>query len=279
MCYNNIKFSYRLTLKNVAKENKKLKIGLALGAGGARGLAHIGVLKVLERNNIPIDFISGTSIGSIIGALYAVIRNANELEKIITTADWRLFLSLLDPSLAQGLLRGEKIKKFLIKFLGEKAVFKDLKIPFTAVATDFSTGQPVIMNKGELVEAIMASSAVPLIFQPIKKDGKVLVDGSLSMPVPIEPLKQSGAEAVIAVNLDDDYFSQKKEKLNLGETAFQAIKLLRYQLAERDSRVADVVIAPMVGEINGYNFLAGTKAIAAGEKAAQKVLPEIKKLF
>jgi len=263
----------------VSKEKKKLKIGLALGAGGARGLAHIGVLKVLERNNIPIDFISGTSIGSIIGALYAAIRNANELEKIITTADWRLFLSLLDPSLTQGFLRGEKIKKFLTKFLGEKSTFKDLKIPLTAVATDLLTGKSVIMNKGDLIEAIMASSAVPLIFQPIKKDGKSLVDGSLSMPVPIQPLKRSGAEIVIAVNLDDDYFSHKKEKLSLGETAFQTIKLLRYQLAERDSRSADVVITPTVGQINGYDFLVGNKIITVGEKATQKILPKIKKLL
>lgn len=263
----------------MAKEKQKIKIGLVLGSGGARGLAHIGVLKVLERNNIPIDFISGASIGAIIGAIYAAMRNANEMEKIVTAADWKTFVSLLDPTLAQGILRGDKIKKFLTKFLGEKMTFKDLKIPLTVVATDFSAGEPVIIDKGDLLEALMASSAVPLIFQPVKKDGQVLVDGGLSMPIPIEPLKKMGANKIIAVNLDGDGFTQKKEKFNIGETALQTIRLLRYRLAKHDISEADVAITPEVENVWGYEFLNGAKVIAAGEKAAQKVLPEIKKLI
>ncbi len=263
----------------MTKEKQKFKIGLALGSGGARGLSHIGVLKVLERNNIPIDFISGTSIGSIIGAMYAMMRNASEIEKIVTAADWKMFISLLDPSLAQGLLRGEKIKKFLIKFLGDKTTFKDLKIPLSVAATDFSTGEPVVIDKGDLLEAIMASSAVPLIFQPIKKDGMMLADGGLSMPVPIKPLRKMGAEKIIAVNLDGDYFINKKERSSLGETAFKTIHILRYQLAKRDISEADLVIIPEVGGMWGYQFLDGAKAIAAGEKAAQKMLPKIKELL
>lgn len=261
------------------KEKLKLKIGLALGSGGARGLSHVGVLKVLERNNIPIDFISGASIGSIIGAMYAAMRNAGEIEKIITAADWKMFVSLLDPSLAQGLLRGEKIKKFLAKFLGEKMTFKDLKISLAVSATDFSTGEPVVIDKGDLLEAIMASSAVPLIFQPIKKDGMILVDGGLSMPIPIKPLRRMGANKIIAVNLDEDYFVNKKEKPGLGETVFKTIRILRHQLVKRDAVDADVVIIPEVGGIWGYEFLNGAEAVALGEKAAQKALPKIKELL
>lgn len=254
------------------------KIGLALGSGGARGLAHIGVLKVLIRNKIPIDCISGSSIGAMIGALYAVSTNVAEIEHIATTADWKLFLSLLDPGTSKGLFRGDKIRKFLIRFIGDME-FKDLKIPLTISATNFSTGEQVVLDKGNLLEAIMASISVPLIFQPVKMNGQSLVDGGLSMPVPITPLKKNGATSVIAVNLDGDYFSHKKSRLNTGETALQTIKLLRYHLADRDSKDADIIIVPEVGEIRDFNFFSSDKSIKAGEKATRKVLPKIKELL
>lgn len=253
----------------------KYKVGLALGSGAARGLAHIGVLKVLERNNIAIDFISGSSIGAVIGALYCVTGDIRQMEKIVTSADWKLYLSLLDPISAEGLLRGEKIKKFLKGFIGV-TTFKDLSIPLIIAATDFQTGEPVLIGQGDLCEAMMASGAIPLIFKPIKKDGRVLVDGGLSMPLPIAPLRKMGAEKVIAVNLDGDFFTRKKERSSVGEIAVQTINLLRYHLAERDAAGADVVVIPEVGDIWGHEFLNGTKAIAAGEKAAQKILPKLK---
>lgn len=263
---------------SIMKKGANNKIGLALGSGAARGLAHIGVLKVLERNEIPVDFISGSSIGAVIGALYAVTRNVNQMEKIVMSADWRLFLSLLDPISSQGLLRGTKIKKFLMDFIGD-ASFKDLKIPTVISATDLQTGEVVYLEKGNLGEAMMASSAIPLIFQPINIDGRVLIDGGLSAPLPIEPLKKMGADKIIAVNLDGDFFTRRKAKLSAGELAWHTINILRYNLAERDSEMADVVVVPEVGDIWGHEFLNGKKAIAAGEKAAQKVLPEIKKLL
>ncbi len=257
---------------------KQKKIGLALGSGAARGLSHIGVLKVLERNNIPIDYISGSSIGSVIGALYSVTRNVGQMEKIVNSADWKLFLSLLDPSLSQGLLRGKKIRKFLIDFLGG-AGFKDLKIPFVITATDLITGEAVFLEEGDLCEAIMASCAIPLIFQPVKIGNRVFVDGGLSAPLPIKPLKKMGADKIIAVNLDGNFFATGKEKFSVGELAWQSINLLRYHLAERDAAEADVVIVPEVGDIWGHEFLNGKKAIAAGEKATKKVLSAIKKII
>ena len=254
------------------------KIGLALGSGAARGLAHIGVLKVLERNNIPIDYISGSSIGAVVGAMYAASRNVAELEKIITTADWRLFLSLIDPVTPGALIKGDKIKKFLADYLGE-ATFSDLKIPLVIAATDFQTGEPILITKGDLLQAIMASSAVPMVFKQVKIDGRVLADGGLSMPIPIGPLKKMGADKVIAVNLDGDYFSKSKSNFSLGESAMQMIKLLRFHLSARDAAESDVVIVPEVGEVMGYSFNIGQKAIDAGERAAQKVLPQIKLLI
>jgi NTE family protein len=263
---------------SIMNKGKKNKIGLALGSGAARGLAHIGVLKVLERNNITVDYIAGSSIGAVIGALYSVTRNIGQMEKIVMSADWRLFLSLLDPISSRGLLRGTKIKKFLADFIGN-AGFKDLKIPMVIVATDIQTGNAVFLNKGDLGEAMMASSAIPLIFQPLKIDGRILIDGGLSAPLPIAPLKKMGADKIIAVNLDGDFFTRRKEKMSAGELAWHTINILRYNLAERDSEMADVVVMPEVGDIWGHEFLNGKKAIAAGEKAAQKVLSEIKKLL
>lgn len=255
---------------------KQTKIGLALGSGAARGLAHIGVLKVLERNNIPIDYISGASIGAVIGALYAATRNVAEMEKVVTEADWKLYLSLIDPTVVNGMIKGEKIKKFLRRFVGDMT-FADLKIPLSIVATDLQTGEPVYLEKGDVAEAIMASSAIPLVFQPSKIDDRVLVDGGLSSPVPIDILRRHGMKKVIAVNLDADYFSKRKVNLSVGELALQTIQLLRYHLAERDVKSADVVINPAVGDIIGHRFDVGAAAIAEGEKATQKFLTKIKK--
>ena len=165
----------------MATKSKKLKIGLALGSGAARGLAHVGVLKVLERNNIPIDFISGASIGAVVGALYAATRNIAEIENVVTSADWRLYLSLVDPAVPGGFIRGEKIRKFLTRFLGP-AFFKDLKIPLVVSATDFQTGEAVFIDKGNLIDAIMASGAIPLVFQPAKVGGRLLADGGHHRP-------------------------------------------------------------------------------------------------
>ncbi|MFA5127726.1 MAG: patatin-like phospholipase family protein [Patescibacteria group bacterium] len=253
------------------------KIGLALGSGAARGLAHIGVLKVLERNNIPIDYISGASIGAVVGALYAATRNVAEMEKVVTEADWKLFLSLIDPTVVNGMIKGEKIKKFLRRFVGDMT-FADLKIPLAVVATDLQTGEPVILDKGDVVDAIMASSTVPLVFQPVKMNDHILVDGGLSHPVPTQILRERGMKKVIAVNLDADFFTKKKVDLSPGAMAMQMITLMRYHLAEYDAALADVVIAPEVGGIFGTRFNAGPPVIDMGEKAAQKVLPQIKKL-
>ncbi len=257
---------------------KRKKVGLALGSGGARGLAHLGVLKVLERNNIPIDYVSGSSIGAVVGALYCATKNISQIENIVTSADWRLYLSLIDPAVFNSLIKGKKIRKFLERYLGD-ANFQDLHIPLVIAATDFQTGEIVLINKGNLIDAIMASSAFPLVFQPTRINGRLLADGCLSLPMPILSLRNKGADKVIAVNLDGDFFSQKKEHFSAGGTALQAISLLRYHLAERNAAEADIVVVPKVGKVMEYSFLSGNKIVDAGEKAAQKVLPQIKKII
>ena len=263
--------------------NKKPKIGLALGSGGVRGLSQIGVIKVLEKNNIPIDFISGTSIGALVGGLYAATKDINEIEKLALEIDWKKMLSVLfDPGLRQGLLRGDKIKENIENYIG-KIQFKDLKIPLSVVATDLRTGQVVIFKEGSVSLAIRASISIPLTFQPVKYQDKLLADGGLAMPVPVEPLYKMGANFVIAVDVDNkDLINNKNKSLGLYGIADTSINIMRYYLSLLESEKANITIFPDV-KVRGWNhFLHPQEIILSGEKAAQKAIPKIKnalKLF
>jgi len=265
----------------MTKENKKIKkVGVALSGGGWRGLAHVGVLKVLEKNNIPIDFIAGVSIGSVVGGFYAYTKNIEKVEEIALSNNWRHTLSLFfDPSLSQGLINGRKIKIFIENIIG-KIHFKDLKIPFSVVTTDIKTGKAVIMDKGEVATAIRASSSIPLIFKPVKLGNSLLVDGGLSIPVPAGVVRGMGADIVIAVNLDADYFSDTKDS-NFGfyKIANNSIKLLRYNLSSSNIRDADIIINPKVGNVGWNKFIDSKSVILAGEEAMQLSILQLKELI
>ena len=182
---------------------KKTKIGLALGGGAARGLAHIGVLKALVENNVPVDMIAGTSIGALVGACFAKDGEINTLEEIVLNIDWRQLALLLDPNLAllkKGFIHGEKIKELLCSIIGD-IEFKDLKIPFRVIATDVITGEEVVIKSGSVAEAVRASISIPVIFTPVKFENKFLVDGGIVNPVPVNIARNMGAEFVIACNV------------------------------------------------------------------------------
>ncbi len=260
---------------------KQPKIGLALGSGGPRGLAHIGVIKVLEENNIPIDFIAGSSIGAMVGGFYAATKNIKQIEKIAFDTNWKLVLSLIDPSLHQGLVGGKKVEKFIDNHI-DKIHFQDLKIPFSAIATDMRKGDIVCINKGEVSSAIRASISLPLVFKPIERENKLLADGGLSLPVPVEIVKKMGAELVIAVNLDNDYFNgsnNQNTKFGFYKIANNSINLLRHHLALWNIQNADVVINPQLGNIHWNKFLDGNDVILAGGKAMKEKLPQVHKLI
>ena len=257
---------------------KRPKIGLALGSGGSRGLAHIGVIKVLEENNIPIDFIAGSSIGAMVGGFYASGLSAKEIEKIALSVNWRrVFSVLFEPHLKQGLIGGEKLKTFIEDYINGKK-FEDCKIPFVAVAIDLKTGEAVVLNKGEMAQAIKASISIPLIFKPAKMDGRMLVDGGLSVPVPVEIARSMGADIVIAVNLDKHYCD---EKLKPGwyDIANDSLNILRHHLALSNVANADIVIDIDVGKNYWYQFVNGQDKILAGEKAVKEILPQLKELI
>jgi NTE family protein len=259
-------------------ESKQPKIGLALGSGGSRGLAHIGVIKVLEENNIPIDFIAGSSIGAMVGGFYAAGLSIKQIEKIALSTNWRrVFSVLFDPHLKQGLIGGEKLKTFIEDYINGKN-FEDCKIPFVAVATDLKTGEIIILNKGEMAQAIRASVSIPLVFKPAEINGRMLVDGGLSVPVPVEIVRSMGADIVIAINLDKHYHDEEW-KPGWYDIANDSLNILRHHLALSNAANADIIIEINVGKNYWYQFTNGQDKILAGEKATKEVLPRLQEII
>lgn len=177
------------------------KIGYALGGGGARGLAHIGVLKVLEENGIFPDVIAGTSIGALVGALYASGLTAAEIEQLALHVDWRRLAPLTDFTLSRsGFIRGRRIVSLLQSILGPQS-FSELRLPFACVATDIITGEEVVLRHGPVVDAVRATISIPGILTPARIGGRHLVDGGLVNEVPVSTCRQMGADYVIGVNV------------------------------------------------------------------------------
>lgn len=200
----------------------KRKIGIALGGGAVRGLAHIGILKVLEKNQIPVSFIAGTSIGAIIGGLYAAGVSSFELEKIALNLGkgraWELFLPSLSHS---GFISGGHITKYLKTLISDSDI-TTLNIPFSAVATDFFTGIKYVFEKGSLLDAIKASSSVPVVFTPAVIGDRILIDGGLSVPLPTSVVRDMGAEIVLSVNVvPPPEYKKNVKKVKLQNQVFK----------------------------------------------------------
>jgi NTE family protein len=262
---------------------KGKKIGLALGSGGPRGLAHIGVIKTLVKNNIPIDYIAGTSAGALIGGIYCATKDIDLLEKIVNNFDSRNFLQIIsDPFFKSGLLRGGKAIKFLEEIVGDIDIV-DLLIPFNAVATNFYSGKPYVFSKGKLTESIRASSSIPFIFTPVAKDNTLLIDGASSQPVPTEVVRKMGADIVIGVSLDTHIKEEKSLKRpSVLEMAQVSLSIIRDNLAEENLNHADIKIRPNVQNISPFDlgkFINGEQIIIKGEIATEAILPVLKKLL
>ncbi|MEA3494248.1 MAG: patatin-like phospholipase family protein [Candidatus Margulisiibacteriota bacterium] len=192
---------------------RRRKIGLALGTGAARGLAHIGVIKVLEETGIKVDYIAGASMGAMIGGGYAVTLDIKKIESIALETDWRKLFSLVDLALPlNGIIDGRKIQEFIKSSIGD-AKFSDAKIPLTVVATEVPTGERIILKEGNIARAVRASVSIPILFTPYNYEGRFLIDGGVVDPVPVRLVREMGADFVIAVNLFSDlkrYFSEEK---------------------------------------------------------------------
>jgi len=269
-------------------KREKRKVGLALGSGGAKGYAHIGVIKTLIKNQIPIDFIAGASAGAMIGALYSLFLDIEKVERISLSNSWKQIISFIDLSFRGGLVHGKKIQNFFNKIMNN-ATFEQTKIPLSIVSTNLDTAQTIETRNGNIASAVRTSISVPLLFKPIELDGNLLCDGGLSDPVPVDAARKMGAEIVIAVNLDNSsYFDKNRRFVTKNRTnrsvILESLYCLQYHLAKKTSELADILIEPKVSNLGiiGWNkFLKdrGKDIIKEGEKATKIVLPQIKKLL
>jgi NTE family protein len=248
-------------------DNKKT--ALVLGGGAARGIAHIGVLKVLKRHKLPFDIVVGTSIGSLMGAIYALGLSLKNLEEIALKTTWK---DLSDFALSKtGFLEGRNLERIIEGLLEDKG-FLDLKKIFALVATDIENGEEVVIKSGNLSKAIRASCSIPGIFIPVRIDGRLLVDGGLRSTVPSETARLMGADFIVAV--DVGYCVRKGRISNIFQVLFQSIQIIGSELNKHESSHADVVIEVPLGEnIDQMAFDKAAEIIDAGEKAAEDAMP------
>jgi NTE family protein len=281
--------------------SENLRIGYALGGGGARGLAHIGVLKALEDNDIFPDLIAGTSIGAMVAALYASGLNAREIEQISLQLNWRKVASLADMVIpVSGLIQGQKLVRLLESYIGH-VEFTDLRIRCACVAADIMNGSQVVIESGKVIDAVRASISIPGIFTPVKHQERVLVDGGLVSEVPVAVCRDMGAQRVIGVNVIPDparaiHISlvspgseienprkhRKAQQMpgselpRLIDVLTQTLTISGYRVALEDLKEADVAISPPVEEIGFWQFFRGPELILKGELAARAAMPAIK---
>lgn len=259
------------TPPKTAQVKPKAVVGLALGGGASKGFAHIGVIKVLKENNIPIHVVTGTSAGAVVGSLYASGMSPDRLELEAQIMDKT---SLVDLTLStSGFIKGQKLQDFINAKVKNRPI-QQLPIKFGAVATEFGSGRMVTFNNGNTGQAVRASVSIPNVFQPTQIGNKRYVDGGLVAPVPVTAARNLGANVVIAVDI-----SQKPAKSATGFLAQldQSLNIMSVAALNNELSKANVVIRPQVqqlGAIGGFNQR--EHAIKLGEDAARKALPQIK---
>lgn len=257
---------------------EQIQVALVLSGGGSRGLAHAGVLEVFEEYNIPIDLMVGSSAGSLVGVMYADDPNAERLrQKLITLKKW----DLIDLNVLVGLkmlwelegpVGGSAIRKFLEANL-QHTKFQDLAIPLAIVATDIHTGEAVVLDNGPVIPAVRASTAVPMLFKPVKLYGKTLLDGSIVSPIPVDVARRACPKLVIAVDVGT---SPDSGAVNTGyEAGVRAMHITYYQLAKYQGKQADILIHPEVDKYGMFEDRFNQEVYEAGRQAALKAMPEI----
>ncbi|HMM21409.1 MAG TPA: patatin-like phospholipase family protein [Selenomonadales bacterium] len=250
------------------------RIGLALGSGGLRGLAHIGVLRVLEEAGIPIDFVAGCSIGSLVGGLYAAGLDSETILKLAKNLKRRHWLDFVIPKM--GLVAGDRTLDML-RLLTQRKRFEDLAIPFAVVAAELNTGDEVVFTEGEVAEAIRASISVPGVFVPFKLGDKLLVDGAVVNPTPMDIVHRMGADLVIAIDLVPTRV--EANVTNIFDVMIQTIDIVERQLFKHREQYCDVLVRPDVAHISPSSFEAVDECVTLGVQAMAMMLPEVKRLM
>lgn len=263
---------------------KRKKFGLALGSGGFRGFAHIGVIRSLEKHGIKIDALSGSSSGAWVAASYALVKDITKLESDLTDKTRENWQMLFDVNWKSGFIVGQKFSKFLQSTF-EKKHFVDTKIPLYIIASDLNTGKPYVFQEGDLTTAVRASTSVPLVFKPVELDDKVLADGGLCDPVPGKILKDKKIEIVVGVNLynKNEFVNQT---LSMTNIAIRSMRILLYNLAAESIKNCDLVINLDLSKYSSVNGLAklftkkiSNEIINLGETETDKMIPQIKALL
>jgi NTE family protein len=248
------------------------KVGIALGGGFARGLAHIGVIKVLEEEKIPIDFIAGTSVGSVIGAAYASGITVKELEEVAALVRFRDFSRWTFSRF--GLFSNDKMAIFLRNVLRCKT-FEELRIPLAVAATDIITGEPAVFTSGDLIDPVRASCAYPGMFQPVRIGGRLLVDGLLAHSVPAMPLRDLGAARVISVYLAAHWVKPGGPR-HVFDVIGQCFSIAQERMCGPWQAASDVIVIPEIGEFAYDDFVRAADLIRCGEAAARAAMPQIR---
>jgi len=252
------------------KKAKNKKIGLALGGGAVLGAAHIGVLKAMDELNIPVHFISGTSIGAFISAFYGFGKSWEEIESLTKDLNWLDLTGLSIPKL--GLLSNKKLGDVIKKSLGDVNI-EDAQIPVAMVATDITSGEKVVFFKGDVETAVMASSCIPGIFIPVEIDGRLLVDGGIVENVPVSPLKEMGADFIISVDLNAEHPYRKPE--NIVEVMLRSFDFTLKAATELQTEKVDIQIKPDLSEFNMMDISQADELIGAGYDEAKEALKKI----
>ena len=294
------------------KPSGRPRLGLVLSGGGARGAAHVGVLKVLEEMHVPVDLIAGASMGSIVGGLYATGMSPQEMEDALATMDWdasfedkvprkempfrrkfdessfltKLRIGIQDghTALPTGLVEGQKLNFILRQLTLPSATVDDfdkLSIPFRATATDVASGEGIVLSHGNVADAMRASMAFPGLFSPVELDGRLLVDGGVAENFPVETARKAGAEVLVAVNIGTPPAGKEKltSLVKIINQVTNAATARNVRLSKAAIGPQDVFIEPDLGDISFIDFKRVRDAVAAGEKAARAQIEELKQIL
>ncbi len=251
----------------------KVKIGLALSGGAARGIAHIGVLKALKEARIPIDMIAGASSGALIGALYASGLDIETIERVALGLKWREFADFTLPKM--GLISGKGIEEFISKHTGVSD-FRELKIPLAIITTDLIGEREVVFREGPLARIVQASCSIPGVYTPVKYKDMLLVDGGVVNVLPTDVLRRMGADFVIGVDVNTKATIGPEPK-NVFQVILQSWDVISREGAKRAKKYADLIIYPEIGDISKVDLKRARELLQAGYQVTKEVIPQLKK--
>ncbi|EEL49622.1 Uncharacterized NTE family protein ylbK [Bacillus cereus Rock3-44] len=256
------------------REMNEPKIGLALGSGGAKGFAHVGIIKVLREANIPIDMIAGSSMGALIGTFYAAGCNVERLYRMATVFKRKYYLDFTVPKM--GFISGKRVKDMIKMFTYNKKI-EELDIPTAVVATDILKGEKVVFTSGSIADAVRASISIPGVFVPEKIDGRLLVDGGVIDRIPVSVVKGLGADIVIAVDVSP--IKVNGDVTSIYDVIMQSIEIMQHELVVNRQIASDLMMRPAVEQFSSRAFTHIEDIIRVGEQEAEKHIQKINLLI